>query len=71
MIVRLDSSTDADLQHRELLRRMSFQQKWELADTLYQTAWALKTAGVRSQHPDWTEERVHAAVRDIFLYART
>jgi hypothetical protein len=31
----------------------------------------LKAAGVRSQHPDWPEEKVKAEVNRIFLHARS
>jgi hypothetical protein len=32
---------------------------------------AMKAAGLRSQHPDWPEPRVHDEVRRIFSHART
>jgi hypothetical protein len=31
----------------------------------------MKAAGLRSQHPDWPEPRVHDEVRRIFSHART
>jgi hypothetical protein len=31
----------------------------------------MKTAGLRSQHPEWPEERINAEARRIFLHARS
>ena len=54
-----------------IYRRMTPQQHLAHAETLYWTARRLKMAGVRSQHPDWPEEKVKAEVSRIFLHART
>ena len=59
-----------DLQQR-IIRAMTPERKLRIADELYQTAWALKTAGIRMRHPDWSEEQVRRAVRDVFLHGRT
>jgi hypothetical protein len=40
------------------------------AERLYWTARKLKAAGLRWQHPDWSEDQSKAQVR-IFLHART
>lgn len=37
------------------LRRLTGVQKLEAADMLYRTALAVKTAGLRRRHPDWSE----------------
>lgn len=50
---------------------MSFSQKWEQVLKRRETAWALKAAGIRSQHPEWSEQQVQDHVRQIFLYATT
>ena len=42
-----------------------------LAERLYWSARKMKAAGLRSQHPDWPEERLNDAVRQIFSHART
>jgi hypothetical protein len=55
----------------EIFRAMPGEQKLKLAEQLYWTARKLKAAGVRAQHPDWTEEQVTEEVRQIFLHART
>ena len=50
---------------------MSPAQKLRAAEMLYNSAWQLKAAALRDQHPEWTDEAIHQAVRDIFLYARS
>jgi hypothetical protein len=55
----------------EIFRRMTLEQRWQAARQLYWTVRRHKAAFIRSQHPDWTEERVQAEVREIFLHART
>lgn len=37
---------------------------------LYWSARELKAAAIRSQHPDWSEAEVQAAVRTAFLLRR-
>ena len=46
-------------------------QRHALAVQLRRTAWDLKAAGLRMQHPDWPEARVQDEVRRIFLYAHS
>jgi hypothetical protein len=55
----------------EIFRAMPGEEKLKLAEQLYWTARKLKAAGIRAQHPDWTEEQVTEEVRQIFLHART
>lgn len=54
----------------EILRAMSPAQKLRAAERLYHSAWQLKAAALRAEHPDWTDEAIRRAVRMIFLYAR-
>ena len=54
-----------------IFRTMSPGRKLKLAEQLYWTARKLKAAGLRSQHPDWSEEQIQDEVRKIFLHART
>lgn len=54
-----------------MLRAMSGEERLKVAEQLYWTARSMKTAGVRHQHPDWTEEQVKAEVNRLFLHART
>ncbi|MFC1567480.1 hypothetical protein ACFL3R_01415 [Thermodesulfobacteriota bacterium] len=50
---------------------MTPEQKLRIALKLYNTARKFKVAGLRKQHPDWSEEKIRRKVREIFLYART
>jgi hypothetical protein len=65
------SSQTARSVQTAIYRKMTPKEKWAVAKDLYATAWRLKAAGVRHQHPEWTDEQVQDAVREIFLYATT
>ena len=39
----------------------------EIARELYETAWNLKWAGVKRQHPEWPDQEIFAKVRRVFL----
>ncbi len=54
-----------------ILRTMPGERRLKLAEQMFWSARKLKTAGVRSQHPDWPEEKVIAEVNRIFLNARS
>ena len=54
-----------------ILRTMPGEKRLHLAERLYWSARRLKAAGLRSQHPDWQEDRVRAEVTRIFLHARS
>jgi hypothetical protein len=56
---------------QKLLQAMSPAQKLRAAERPYHSAWQLKAAALREEHPDWTDEAVRQAVRQIFLYARS
>jgi Rv0078B-related antitoxin len=53
------------------LRAVPGEKKLRLAEQLYWSARKMKAAGLRAQHPEWTEEQVSEQVRQIFLHART
>ena len=55
----------------EVLKKMTGEQKLKLAMQLYWSARRLKAAGLRQQHPDWTEEQIEEKVTEIFRNART
>ncbi|MEN9468680.1 MAG: hypothetical protein RL630_413 [Verrucomicrobiota bacterium] len=57
---------EADRIQREIIRKMTPAQKFAIARELYDTAWEIKKSALRAQHPDWTEEQVHARVKRIF-----
>jgi len=54
----------------QVLQAMSPTQKLRAAERLYYSARQLKKAALRAQHPDWTDEAIRQAVRNIVLYAR-
>lgn len=55
----------------EIYSHLTYAQKWEAFLNLRATAWALKAAGIRSLHPNWSEEKIQEEVKRIFLYATT
>jgi hypothetical protein len=55
----------------EVLRRMTPEQRWRAAHRLYWTMRRHKAAFLRSQHPEWPEQKVEDEVRRIFSHART
>jgi hypothetical protein len=55
---------------QQVLQAMSPAQKLRAAERLYHSARQLKKAALRAEHPDWNDETIRQAVRDIFLYAR-
>jgi hypothetical protein len=65
----MDEVTKTEAQR--ILQAMSPAQKLRAAELLYHSAWQLKAAALRAQHPDWTDEAIYQAVRCIFLYARS
>ena len=54
-----------------ILRRMTPEQRWQAAHRLYWTMRRHKTAFLRSQHPDWSEQQIDDEVRRLFSHART
>jgi len=56
---------------KEIFRKMTGEQKLKLSMRLYFSARRLKAAGLRRQHPDWTEEQIQQGVTEIFTNART
>ena len=53
------------------LRAMTGARRLRLAEQIYWSARKMKTVGLRSQHPDWPEQRLNDEVREIFSHART
>jgi hypothetical protein len=54
-----------------IFQLMRPEEKLRLAERLYYSAREIKAAGLRLQHPEWSEEAVQKKVREIFLYAGT
>jgi hypothetical protein len=67
--LQLVSAMEPELQR--VLQAMTPAQKLRAAERLYYSARQLKAAALRAEHPDWSEEAIHRAVREIFLYARS
>ena len=65
------NSKAAEKIQAKIYSKMSFARKWEEVCRLRETAWALKTAGIRAQYPGWSDQQVETEVRKIFLYATT
>lgn len=53
----------------DIYRRMSPARKLEIAAEFQFAARELKAAVLRTQHPEWPEEKIRAKVREAFLYA--
>lgn len=54
----------------EIIARMTPAQKLQASMRLYWSARELKAAGLRKEHPDWSEQQIAAAVREAFLLHR-
>ena len=51
--------------------RMTAEEKLNASMDLYWSARQLKAAAIRKKHPEWDEDQVLQAVKEIFMYART
>jgi hypothetical protein len=58
-------------EQKRIYQSMTPEQKLKVATDLYRSARELKAAGLRKQHPEWTEKEIQEKVREIFLYAIT
>jgi hypothetical protein len=54
-----------------IFQSMTPEEKLKVALRLIYSSRELKAAGLRVNHPNWTEEEIRKKVREIFLYART
>jgi len=68
---QLQSDAVMKTEAQKILQAMSPAQKLRAAERLYHSARQLKAAALRAQHPNWTDEAIREAVRQIFLYARS
>jgi hypothetical protein len=62
-------SARAEAFYVEALRRMTPEQKWQVAFDLWGMAVEAARANVRAQHPDWPEAQVRATVAGRILEA--
>ena len=58
-----------ELTQIDVLRRMTPGERLEAAMDLHRSAWNLKSAVVRADHPEWSEEQVEEVVREAFIRA--
>ena len=58
-------------EQKKACQTMSPEQKLRVALDLYYAARQIKAAALKSQHPEWSTEKINQKVREIFLYART
>ena len=57
----------AESVQNDLIRRMTPGRRLQIAQELYETAWQIKVAGLRHQHPAWSDAEIHAKCRRVFL----
>jgi hypothetical protein len=57
----------AESKQAELVRSMTPGRRLEIANSLYETAWAIKSSALRDRHPEWSDEILFARLRRIFL----
>lgn len=55
----------------EGFRRMTPAEKLRMVAQLYEAGIRLRIAGLRTAHPDWSEERLEHEARRALLYAGT
>ena len=67
----MDHEQEARQRQIEIYRAMTPAEKYRQIMQLRAFAWEVKRAGVKSMHPDWTDEQVEAEVREIFPYVRS
>ena len=70
MALNIDWYTTMKTEAQNVVQTMSPAQKLRAVERLFHSARQLKAAALRAQHPDWTDEAIRQAVRQIFLYAR-
>jgi hypothetical protein len=62
-----DTSKEAEQKQIELLRRMTSSERLQIGLDLTATSRALLEQGVRSRHPEYTEDEVRLAVNRLIL----
>jgi hypothetical protein len=60
---------EAERAYVEIARNLTPAQQLATLHSLQQSAWALKTSLLQSEHPELSEEEIQQMVRDSFLYA--
>ncbi|MBL8028191.1 MAG: hypothetical protein JNL74_17340 [Fibrobacteres bacterium] len=52
-------------------KQMSYSEKYHMMMSLREFAVKVKGAGLRMQHPEWSEHEIKERVKEIFLNATT
>jgi ABC-type Na+ transport system ATPase subunit NatA len=68
---QIDQTAMLHPEQRRIYQDMTAEQKLRIAADLYHSARPLKAAGLRVEHPNWSEKKIQEEVREIFLYERT
>lgn len=56
---------------KQIFQAMKPEDRLKAASDLYACARKMKEAGLRFQHPEWSDEEIEQKMREIFLYATT
>ena len=56
---------------KQIIKKLSPEQKLKLALDLYFNARELKASAIRKDNPEMSEKEVQGKVREIFLYAKS
>ena len=65
----MEKTSSIDGVRNEIYSRMSPAQKWDEVVRLRELAWTIKKAGLKEEHPNWTEQKIIEKLKKIFLYA--
>jgi hypothetical protein len=66
----VDHASEAREAQIARFRQMTPGERWGAARDLYWSMRRLKEAFIRQQHPEWSDGRVEAAVREVFSHVR-
>ncbi len=69
-LTRVDHASQAREAQISRFRQMTPGERWVAARDLYWSVRRLKEAFIRQQHPDWSNDQVAAAVREVFSHVR-
>jgi len=69
-LTRVDHASQAREAQIARFRQMTPGERWTAARDLYWSVRRLKEAFIRQQHPDWSNDQVAAAVREVFSHVR-
>ncbi|HEY5615115.1 MAG TPA: hypothetical protein VIL52_03765 [Bacteroidota bacterium] len=63
---------DPEQQYREVIQRLSAEERLRIVFELHEMGRELVRAGIRSLHPTWDEKSVEAEMKErLYLYADT